>query len=102
MGNLITKIDNVVSSLMKEEITDKMQETLKMIFEKFQDKENWKNPTTPFAVTLSFSRYESQIQLLGLTAMSLAHFHGGYEFSRVGNTDEVKIYSKGYYHYIGA
>lgn len=97
--DLIDKINNVVRLVLSGEISDNMQNTLVGIFARRKDLDNWKNAISPIEFTFTFRNYEKVIKAIGLLSMAYAHFHGGYELSRIGNTDTVEISSKGYYYY---
>lgn len=101
-NKLIDKMNRVIKDLMKMEITDQIQKTLEKTFEQIKDNDHWKNATIPKYATLSFSNYESAIQYVGLVAMALQHFHGGYELDRIGESNTMAIFSKGYHHYMDA
>jgi len=97
---LITKINNAIKGIMNMTITDQMQKTLENTFEEIKDNEHWKNPTIPEYLHFTFSNYELLIQKIGLIALAFNHFHGGYELNRIGDSDTIKIFSRGYNHYM--
>lgn len=97
---LIQKINNSIKGIMNMEITDQMQKILENTFDKIKDVDNWKNPTMPEYLHFTFNNYELLIQKIGLIALAYTHFHGGYELSRVGVSDKIEIYSRGYHHYM--
>lgn len=94
---LIQKINNSIKGII---ITDQMQKVIENTFEEIRNKEHWKNPTNPEYMTFTFSNAKLLIQKIGLMAITFNHFHGGYELSRVGDSDTIEIYSRGYHHYM--
>ncbi len=97
---LIQKINNTIKDLTKMEITDQIQKTLENTFDQIKDSDHWKNPTNPEYLTITFNNYELLIQKIGLIALAFNHFHGGYELDRIGDSDTIEIYSRGYHHYM--
>lgn len=97
---LITKMNNAIKGIMKMEITDQIQKVLETAFKEIGNKDHWKNSTQPELLTITFSNYKLIIQKIGLIAITFNHFHGGYELNRIGDSDTIEIYSRGYHHYM--
>ncbi len=96
---LITKMNNAIKTIMNTPITDQIQKVLEDTFKEIGNKDHWKNPTNPENMTFTFGNWELLVQKIGLIALTFNHFHGGYELNRIGDSDTIEIYSKGYHHY---